>query len=171
MRMSRALPLVAALLFAASCERQPTQVADDVASIDSIDPALLTFNSTYNLPDGPFVGETMVGMGMSGTTMSAAAFPDSLKLTAAQKAAIKALRDAFAIERKADIATLQTLHAAAKAAYAAGKRGADLKPYIDAAKAERDIMRAALDALHTAIWNVLTPAQQAWVSAHKPKGP
>jgi Spy/CpxP family protein refolding chaperone len=171
MRAFRALPLIAALLVVASCERQPTQPFNDTAAIDSIDPALLTFNSTFNLPDGPLMGISAGPMGMTNATATGAPFPDGLKLTATQKTDITALRTAFAIERKADIAKLETLHAAAKAAYAAGKRGKDLKPFIDAAKAERDVLKAALDALHAAIWADLTPAQQAWVTAHQPKGP
>lgn len=40
-----------------------------------------------------------------------------------------------------------------------------------AGKIERKADIAKVDALHTAICNVLTPAQPALVSAHKPAGP
>jgi len=164
----RKLFLVAAILAVAACERAPTAAQDDTALLNSIDQSLLTFDATYGLPDGPF----MTGApSLANAKAPGAPFPDSLKLTAAQKTAIKALRDAFAVERKADIAKLDSLHAIAKAARDAGKKGSDLKPYIDAAKGTRDALKSALDALHTAIWNVLTPAQQAWVSAHKPAAP
>lgn len=171
MRSFHTLPLVAALLFAAACDRQPTQPFNDTAAIDSIDSAILTFNATYGLPDGPLMGAGAGNLGGMSNATAGAAFPAELRLSDAQKAAIKALREAFATARKADIAKLGALHKAARAAYDAGKRGKDLQPYIDAAKATRTTLKAALDALHTAIWNVLTPAQQAWVSAHKPTGP
>ncbi len=169
MRSLRALPLIAALLFAASCERQPTQASNDTASIDAIDPALLTFNSTFGLPAGPFM--PMGASGMMGSTGPGAPFPADLKLTDAQKAQIGTLVAAFAVTKQADIAKLTQLHAAAKAAHDAGKTGKDLQPYIDDAKATAESLKAALDALHAAIFNILTPAQQAWVSAHKPTGP
>ena len=171
MRHFRALPLVAALLFAAACDRQPTQPFNDTAAIDSIDSAVLTFNATYGLPDGPLMGAGMSTAGGMSNATAGAPFPADLRLTTQQRATIQALREAFAITRKADIAKLDALHAAARAAHDAGVKGKALQPYIDAAKATRDSLKAAFDALHTAIWNVLTPAQQAWVSAHKPTGP
>ena len=95
--------------------------------------------------------------------------PDSLKLTAAQEQQIRALIAAFATATKPDMDALHAIHQEARAAKAAGKTEAEIR----AIYAKGDPIRARLHAaeakLHTDIFAVLTPAQQAWLKNGRPR--
>jgi Spy/CpxP family protein refolding chaperone len=182
MKASRFVAVAGALVFAISCDRHPTAPNDLQASLDVVDPVVVTFSATMGLPGGP-VGDATLPPFMGGMSFAdapppprdgkgpGAPLPDSLKLTAAQKTQIQALVMAFAVANAADLATMKAAHEAARAAHAAGKSKADLQAILDGAKAAADRVRAAAAALQTAIHNVLTPAQQAWLAAHKPDHP
>ncbi|HLA89410.1 MAG TPA: Spy/CpxP family protein refolding chaperone [Gemmatimonadaceae bacterium] len=169
MKLLRLTPFLAGALFLAACNREPTEPTLE-AQLDLVDPYVLTFNATSGLPGEPFHAEGRPpsphgGMGPGGR------FPDSLRLTDAQKTAIQAAIAAFQTSHKADLDALQAIHQEARAAIQAGKTRAEVKAILEKAKPILERMRAAWDALHTAINNILTPAQRAWIESHKPDRP
>jgi Spy/CpxP family protein refolding chaperone len=168
MRPSRLLTVAAsALLVVVACDRAPTQPASE-AQLDSVDAAVLTFNSTDGLPGAPFHGP---GPGSRGDARGPGApFPDSLKLTTAQQAQIQALRDAFDAANKADLDALKAVHDQAHAAMKAGKTRDEVKAILATAQPILDRLKPKYDALRTATQNVLTAAQKAWIASHKPTG-
>ncbi len=170
MRRFTVTAALAGIALVAACERgptQPLQIAN--AQLDAYDPVVLTFNSTSGLPSAPFHTE---GHGSPGDARGPGApFPDSLKLTAVQHAAIQALRDAFNAAHAADLAALQAIHDKARAAMKAGAGKDAVKAILESAKPIMDRLRPVFDALHTAIENVLTASQKAWIEAHHPAGP
>lgn len=183
MKLHRLTALVALSAgFVAACDRGPTTPQNLQSQFDAADPVVLTFGATQGLPGGP-IGEHggmpfMGGMPFAGAPGSAmdgrgpgAAFPDSIKLTDAQKTAIQALITAFQAANKADLDAMKAAMDAAHAAMKAGKSHDEVKAILSAVAANAARVRAAAEALHTAIENVLTPAQKAWIAAHKPDHP
>jgi Spy/CpxP family protein refolding chaperone len=170
MRRSTFIAAFAVLALVAACEKSPTQPsALDSAQLETVDPAILTFNSTSGLPAEPFHTE---GPGSRGDARGPGApFPDSLKLTDAQKAAIKALRDAFNSANTADLAALQAIHDKARDAMKAHKTREEVKAILETAKPIMERLMPRFDALHVAIDAVLTTNQKAWIAAHHPLGP
>jgi Spy/CpxP family protein refolding chaperone len=171
MKLHRVTPFLAALALVAACDRGPTQPTQLTlaAQLDLVDPYVLTFNASNGLPGEPF---HVSGPGSRPDARGPGRpFPDSLKLTAAQKTAIQALRDAFDVAHKADLDALKAIHDQARAAMRAGKSRDDVRAILERAKPILDRLHTAFDALHTAIENVLTPAQKAWIAAHKPDRP
>jgi len=168
MKLLRFMPLVAAMAFVAACDHGPTEPTL-AAQLDLIDPYVLTFNATDGLPGSPFEGP---GPGSRFDARGPGApFPDSLKLTDAQKAAIQALRDQFVTTRKADLDALKAIHEEARTAMQAGKSRSDVRAILETARPILERLHSAFDALHTAIYALLTPEQKAWIDAHKPAGP
>jgi Spy/CpxP family protein refolding chaperone len=168
MKPFRIMPLVAVAALLAACDHGPTQPTS-AAQLDLVDPYVLTFNATNGLPGAPF---HIPGPGSRPDARGPGApFPDSLKLTDAQKAAIQALLDGFNTVHKTDLAALKTIHDQAQAAMQAGKTRAEIRAILDTAKPVLERMHTEFDALHTAIENVLTAAQKAWIASHKPAGP
>jgi Spy/CpxP family protein refolding chaperone len=155
------------VLFAA-CDRSPTQPTL-AAELSLVDPYALTFSATNGLPGAPFHIAGPVSRGDA--RGPGAPFPDSLKLTDAQKSAIQAARDAFNTANAGDLAALQAIHQEARDAMQAGETRAEVRAIIEKAKPILDRLKVALDALHAAIDAVLTPEQKAWIAAHKPDGP
>ena len=169
----RRFPFAAAfavLALVAACEKGPTQPSPlDTAQLETVDPAILTFNSTSGLPSAPFHTE---GPGSRADARGPGApFPDSLKLTDSQKAAIKALRDAFNSANAADLAALQAIHDKARDAMKAGRTRAEVRAIFETAKPILDRLKPKFDALQSSIEAVLTAAQKAWMAAHRPMGP
>jgi Spy/CpxP family protein refolding chaperone len=174
--------LAGAVAFTAACDRGPTSPDSMQAEFDAADPIVATFDATLGLPGGPF-GEFagmpfMGGMPFAAGRMGAAdgrgpgaAFPDSLKLTDAQKTKIQALVAAFVVANATDLAAMRTAHQAAHAALKAGKSKEEAKAILDKAKPAAERVHAAAETLRTAIGNVLTAAQKAWLEAHKPDHP
>ena len=110
----------------------------------------------------------------SATTMNSAGiggsgFPDSLKLTTEQKAAISALEDAFKTANAADFAALKAIQAEARAARDARKSRAEIEAIIKKAKPIRARLDVAFAALRAAVRAIYTPAQRAWLDANKAK--
>jgi Spy/CpxP family protein refolding chaperone len=101
--------------------------------------------------------------------IGAARFPEELKLTAEQKAAIHALHEQFLAANKADIAALQKIHDDARAAIKAGKSREEVRAILERAIPIRARLDARFEALRAAIWAIYTPEQRAWLEAHKPK--
>jgi hypothetical protein len=168
MNILRLTPFIAAAVLFAACEKSPTQANSSLALLDSVDQVVLTFNATSGLPGEPFHGP---GPGSKGDARGPGApFPDSLKLTAAQEAPIKVLRDAFKAANAADLAALEAIHVKAVAAMKAGKSRDDVRAIFDTAKPILDRLKPKFDALETATQEVLTAAQKLWIAAHKPAG-
>ena len=182
MKLVRLAIFASAALVAISCDRHPSAPDSTLALLDTVDPIVATFNATLGLPGGP-IGDAMLPPFLGGMSFSdapapahdgkgpGAPLPDSLKLTAAQKTQIQALVAAFAVANAADLVAMRAAHDAARTAHQAGKTKAEIQAILDGAKAAADRVRANAVALRTAINNVLTPAQQAWLGAHKPDHP
>jgi len=146
--------LAVALVSVAACDRSITNPRDSEAALLAFDQAA-TMDSATAVPRGPFMDN---------------APPDSIKLTDAQKAAIKALHDAFATAHAAQFAQLKAIHDEAMAAHKAGKTRAEVKAILDKARPIMEGMRADFDALRAKVEAILTPAQKAWAAAHKRGG-
>jgi Spy/CpxP family protein refolding chaperone len=174
--------VLGAVALAAACDRGPTRPDNLISSFDAVDPVVATFSASQGLPGEPF-GEQgrppfMGGMPFAGAPGAAAdghgpgaAFPDSIKITDAQKAQIEALITAFQTANKADLDAMKAAMDAAHAAMKAGKTHDEVKAILETAKAAADRVHAKAEALHTAIDNVLTASQRAWLAAHKPDHP
>ena len=168
MKSVRIVSVFAAVLAIAACDRQPTGPGL-LAQLNLVDPYVLTFNASDGLPAGPFhVPGPGSRFDAKGPGMP---FPDSLKLTDAQKAAIQALRDAFDVAHKDDLAALEAIRKEAFDAIKAGKAREDVKKIFEKAKPILDRLKPSFDVLRTAISNVLTAAQKAWIASHRPDGP
>ena len=98
-----------------------------------------------------------------------AMLPDDIKLSAEQKAAIETLHQAFAAANKADLDALKAIEAEAKGARQAGKTRAEVMAIMAKGKPILERLHTAFAALQDAIWAIYTPAQKAWISAHRPK--
>ena len=82
-----------------------------------------TSDSATGVPRGPVVRQRQ-------------GFPTSIRLTDAQKAAIKALHDAFAAAHKAQFDQLKAIHEEARAAVKAGKTRAEVRAILDEGEAD-----------------------------------
>ena len=175
--------VVAASAFAvAACENAPTMSDNMQASFDEVDPVVMTFAATQGLPGGPFGAHDgapfMAGMPFAGGPSRAmrgrgpgAPFPDSLKLTTEQQAAIVALVTAFHAANADDIAAMRAAHQAARDARRAGQTREEVRAILEAAKPAAERVRGAAVALRTAIQAILTAEQRAWLDAHRPDRP
>lgn len=182
MKLFKFTTVVAGAALFAACDKGPTGPDTMQAEFDLMDPVVATFDASQGLPGGPF-GATgampfMGGMPFAGAPMGAAngrgpgaPLPDSLKLSDAQKTAIQALVTAFQTANAADLAAMKAAHIAAREAHKAGKTRDEIRAILATAKPAADRVHAASQALHTAIQAVLTPAQRAWLEAHKPDRP
>ena len=95
--------------------------------------------------------------------------PDSLKLTAEQKAAIAALHEAFMKATAPDIAALRAIETEAKAAIRAGKTRDEVRAILAKSLPILTRLSAAFTKLQADIWAVYTPEQRAWIEAHHPR--
>lgn len=162
MRRTLFAPALAVTMLLAACDQNaPT----GVETRQSDDYALVMFGTAGSALEGT--------MGRQGTrpfdgSTAHARLPEEIKLTDAQKAQIDALRAAFQTANAANHAALKAIFDEAKAARDAGKTRAEVRAILDRGKPMADQMRAAVQALHTAIQAVLTDAQRAWLAANKP---
>jgi Spy/CpxP family protein refolding chaperone len=106
---------------------------------------------------------------VDGAGIGAARLPDSLQLTAEQKAAIAALHDAFAKDHADEIAQLRAIEQQIKQLRRSGGSREEVHALVDQA---RPILQGLADdfaALQDDIWAIYTDAQRAWIESHKPK--
>lgn len=96
-------------------------------------------------------------------------FPDDLRLTAEQKAAIAALHDAFMKATSDDVAALRAIEREAREARAAGKSRAEIRAILARAVPIHERLDAAFRTLQADIWAVYTPEQRAWIESHRPR--
>src|ERR1019366_8914541 len=114
MTYSRVTSLLAAVLVLAACEHGPTHPSSS-AILDSVDPSAVSFNATIGLPGLPFQNDA-APHAPADAKAPGAPFPDSLKLTAAEKAAIRTLVSSYATANSTDLASLAAIHAQVQAA-------------------------------------------------------
>jgi Spy/CpxP family protein refolding chaperone len=182
MKLLKWTTLVAGTAFAvAACNNEPTGLGLD-SEIDGVDPVVVTFAATQGLPGGP-IGDAhapphMGGMAFAGAPGSpangrgpGAAFPDSIKLTDAQKTQIQSLVDAFRAANSADLDAMKAAHVAAREARKAGKSREEIRAILEGAKAAAERVHTNAQALRTSIQGVLTASQRAWLDAHRPDRP
>jgi Spy/CpxP family protein refolding chaperone len=97
-------------------------------------------------------------------------FPDSLRLSAEQKAKIQALHDAYRRANASDLAALQLIEQQLRAAITARRPRADILAILARAEPIRLRLAQSFAELQRAIFAVYTPAQQAWLTG-RPTGP
>lgn len=152
----RIAALFVAAAFVAACDNSATGPnANEDAVLVRFD-AQNTLDSVSMVPRGP--------------AFDNAGMPDSLKLTDAQKTAIKALHDAFAAAHKTQFDQLKAIHDEAAAAIKAGKTRAEVRIILEKGRPIMESMRADFEALRIAVAQVLTPAQLVWAVAHMRMG-
>lgn len=155
----RLLSLVAALVVAAGCSNDTTAPAGrETAPEESLAQVLAT-----TTPEAAaMAAEAPVMRGLH-------ALPDSLKLTREQKATIRALLEAHAKARQADLEQMKAIRAAVEAARKAGAPPAEIAKLMEQGAAIAARVLESLRTLEAAILDVLTPAQRAWVESHAPQ--
>lgn len=143
--------LAAAALLVAGCDNSATGLRNDESAVLAFDQAA-TVDAATGVPRGPFMDH---------------ALPAEIQLTDAQKAAIKALHDAFVVAHKAQFDQLKAIHEEARAAVKAGKTRAEVGAILDKGQAIMVAMKADFEALRVKVEAILTAAQKAWFADHK----
>jgi len=147
--------LLGAIAILGACDKSTTPVSPSTNPDDVVD----------LIPDyavSPAATIDAAGIGAS-------LLPDSLKLTAEQKAAITALHEAFMKATAPDIAALRAIETEAKAAIRAGKTRDEVRAILAKSLPILTRLSAAFTKLQADIWAVYTPEQRAWIEAHHPR--
>ncbi|MEP6509747.1 MAG: Spy/CpxP family protein refolding chaperone [Gemmatimonadales bacterium] len=145
--------------------------------------AALSFAACSNETTAPNTSDLTMDAGAFGTALTVAGgyeaevyqtrlangLPDSLKLTDAQQAKIKALIDAFNATTKADRETLNAILQQARDAAKGKDRSADVGKILAKGVEIRVRLAAAEAKLKADIDAELTADQRAWLAAHEPK--
>ncbi len=139
----RAIPLVAAALLLAACDSAPTESA----SVDE--------------PSFEMVLETAGEGEAAGMLLDRA--PEALRLTAEQRAAIRALNEQFRTAHRADVEALRAITREAMAARRAGATPDEVRAILERSRPVRERLGTAFRELRVAIAAVLTDAQRAWL--------
>ena len=141
--LRRFAPLLAATLVLAACDRSPVESAP--AEEVSFEAVLET----------------------SGEGVSAGAFleraPESLRLTAEQRTALRDINAAFRAANQADFEALRVIVREAVTARKGGASPADVRAILERSRPIRERLRPAFAALREAVNGVLTEAQRAWL--------
>lgn len=143
--------LAAAALFVVGCDNSATSPRSDESAVLAFDQAATT-DAASGVPRGPFMDRQL---------------PDNIRLTDAQKTAIKKLHDDFAVAHKTQFEQLKAIHQEARAARKTGKTWTEVGAILDKGKPIMDAMKPDFEALHTAVAAILTAEQKAWFAAHK----
>jgi len=150
---ARFVVLLGAIAVLGACDKSTTPVSPGTTTDDVVD----------LIPDyavSPAASIDAAGIGGS-------LLPESLKLTAEQKAAIVALHDAFMKATAADIAALRAIEQEARAAIRAGKSREEVRAILATGAPIVARLDAAFKKLQADIWAVYTPEQRAWIEAHR----
>ncbi len=138
-----------------ACSTDPVAPSDQALLEDTID----------LVPDYAISSAAVVdGAGVGGAHL-----PDSLKLTADQKAAIAALHEAFMQENAEEVAALRAIEQQIRDLRRSGGSREEIRALFEDAKEILDSLADEFAALQEAIWAIYTPAQRAWIEAHRPK--
>lgn len=96
-------------------------------------------------------------------------FPDSIKLSQVQIDSITVLRGAFRAAHAAQLDSLKAIFEQARAAKQAGATRDEIHAILVTGRPIALALRVDVVDLHYAIWQVFTPAQKAWIVAHRPR--
>ena len=150
---SRAVVVFGAFLTLVACDRSTPAEPADSSALEAVDVV-----PDYAVSPAATVDAAGIGASM---------FPEELKLTAEQKAAISALHEAFMRANAADIAALRAIEREAQAAIRAGKPRDEVRAILAKALPIRTRLDAAFQKLQADIWAVYTPAQRAWIESQR----
>jgi Spy/CpxP family protein refolding chaperone len=151
-----------ALLSACATPTEPTIPAEDYS--------LVIFGETGAALEGT-LGEQNREHPTDGRTGGFGRLPDSLKITATQAAAIKALRDQFRETHEEQLIALRNVFEQARAARRGGATHEEVRTTLLQARPITEALREPTRQLHVAIFAVLKPAQRVWLNAHRPRPP
>ena len=93
--------------------------------------------------------------------------PPDLALTDEQRAEIAALREEFRIEHQETLDALRAIFEEARAAREAGATREEVRAILDDGRDIAQALRPDVEALHEAIFGVLTDEQQEWIETHR----
>lgn len=159
-------PALALTIAVAACSESPTSAS---SAPDADDYALVMFGEAGSALEGtlgtqsgdrPFDGRTGWGR-----------LPDSLQLSDAQRAEMRALREAFRVDHADELAALRAIFMEARAARRAGASRADIREILAEGRPIVEALRPFVQALHEAVRAVLTEEQRAWLAANRPGRP
>lgn len=154
-------PTLAASLVLAACAESP--LGPLVATEDY---ALVMFGEYGSALDGT-MGAEAGPRPFDGRTVRPQ-FPESLALTAEQRAAMLALRQAFRAKHQDAIESLRAVFQTARAARQDGATRAEIRAILATGRPIVEALRPDVRALHEALRAVLTDAQRAWIAANRP---
>jgi hypothetical protein len=163
-RLTFSAAIAATIAFSACGKDRPTEPQ---TAVNQDDYALVMFGQSGAALEGTFGTLGAAYDGRSGSP----AFPDSLKLTDAQKTAIAALRTNFKTAHQAELDQLRAIFERARTARQGGASRDSVRAILAEGRALAQSMRAAVEGLHQAVLAVLTDAQRAWLAAHRPAAP
>ena len=98
-------------------------------------------------------------------------FPDSLKLTEEQQLRIKTLRDSFKVAHAVELDSLRNIFTRARDAHRSGATREEVHAILVTSRPIVQGLRDDVFQLHQTIRAVFTPAQRAWLDAHRPRPP
>ncbi len=153
MRVMKSLAAVSLMLVAA-CSSEPTAPA----AVSDVDQLSVDLASQFADTRGGAVDKAGIG---------GVEFPDSLKLSAEQRAQIEALHAAFEKANAADLAALKAIEGEVRAAIKAGQSREDVAKILAKAAPIHGRLMAAHAKLAADIWKVYTPAQQSWITSRR----
>jgi Spy/CpxP family protein refolding chaperone len=152
--MRKMLWTLAAVFTLAACSEDTTGPTDESLLLD--DAASLAFGAMDMAdPGSRFIARLH-------------SLPDSIKLSATQVEQLRALVSSYKTSIADDLRALAAIHQEARAAHQAGKPAAEIRAILARGDAIRARLHAAEAQLHADILAVLTPAQIAWLRAHRP---
>lgn len=155
-------PTLAASAVLAACAESPLGTSSPLSE----DYALVMFGEYGSALDGT-MGAQSGPRHFDGRTMRPA-FPDSIALSAEQRAQMLALRQAFRAEHQEALDDLRAIFQAARAARADGATREEVRAILVTARPIVEALRPDVIALHTALRALLTDAQRAWIAANRP---
>jgi Spy/CpxP family protein refolding chaperone len=140
-----------AFAFLAACSKDTTAPATN----ESLDDLSVDLIQQYDATGASAMDRAGIG---------ASDFPDTLKLTAEQKARIQALHEAYQAANQADLAALRAIKVEAEAAIKAGKSREQVRAILARADPIMARLATAMAKLQRDIWAIYTPGQQAWIT-------
>jgi hypothetical protein len=156
-------PALAATLVLAACDQASTEPA---ASTDQ-DYALVMFGEAGSSLEGT-MGPQPTDRPFDGRTYRRP-FPDSIKLSQVQIDSIAVLRGAFRAAHAPQLDSLKAIFEQARAAKESGATREEIHAILVTGRPIAIALRVDLVDLHYAVWQVFTPAQKAWIVAHRPR--
>lgn len=154
-------PTLAATLVLAACSESP--LGPTVATEDY---ALVMFGEYGSALEGT-MGTEAAPQTFDGRSIRPQ-FPDSIALTAEQRAAMLTLRQAFRAEHESELNALRAIFLEARIARNSGATREAIRAILDEARPIAQALRPDVITLHEALRAVLTDAQRAWIAANRP---